>query len=245
MEHDDGFSFGIGAFETMSVLDGRAVLLDAHLERLNTTLERLGIGTRIRRSDVLEMTRGGALDGRALKIEVSERNTVFSDRPNPYDDARRARGFRLSISDIRRNETSPFTYMKSLQYGDSIMEKRRAMREGFDEPLFLNSRGEVCEGATTNIFFVREGRIATPPVGCGMLLGITRAYVMDRFDVEERIIRPEDMEDYEGCFITNSLMGAMAVSSIDEVAFEDRSVVSEVLRTYLGDVRNGLRRKDV
>lgn len=241
MEHDEGFSFGIGAFETMSVVDGRAVMLDWHLGRLNSTLEKLGIDARISREDVLGRTRGGDLDGRALKVEVSERNVLFSDRPNPYDDARRAKGFRLRISDVRRNETSPFTYMKSLQYGDSIVEKRRAMRDGFDEPLFLNSRGEICEGATTNIFFVEDGGIVTPPVGCGMLPGTMRAYVIERFDVQERIVRPEDMGCFEGCFVTNSLMDAIPVASVDGMVFNDTSVAARIHGTYLDDVRNGLR----
>lgn len=240
MEHDDGFSFGIGAFETMSVTDGRCVMLDRHLDRLNSALERLGIDRRIRRDDVLDRTRNGDLDGRVLKVEVSERNVIFSDRPNPYDDARRARGFRLCTSEVRRNESSPFTYMKSLQYGDSIMEKRRATSCGYDEPLFLNSRGEICEGATTNIFFVGGGGIVTPPVECGILPGTVRSYVLERFDVTEKVLRPEDIETFEGCFVTNSLMGAMAVTSIDGYVFRNRSAADAVMDAYNEDVRNGL-----
>ena len=156
MEHDDGFSFGIGAFETMSVAGGECVMLDRHLRRLNSALEMLGIDRSVDADEVSARTRDGSLDGRVLKIEVSEKNTVFSDRPNLYDASRYKRGFRLCVSDVRRNESSPFTYIKSLQYGDSIMEKRRAMRSGYDEPLFLNSRGEICEGATTNIFFTNK-----------------------------------------------------------------------------------------
>ena len=240
MEHDDGFSFGIGAFETMSVVKGRCVMARDHISRLTSALEDLGIARRISEQDIAEVVSDGHLDGMVLKVEVSERNTIFSDRPNPYDDARHSRGFDLCVSDVRRNETSPFTFMKTLQYGDSITEKRKAMSNGFDESLFLNSRGEICEGATTNIFFTDGDRIVTPPIACGLLPGTLRAYVVRNFDVTETVLRMDDLDRFDGCFVTNSLMGAMPVNSIGSICFGSRAVAETVQRTYVKDVDAGL-----
>lgn len=240
MEHDDGFSFGIGAFETMSVVNGRCVMVGDHISRMTSALEVLGIARRLSEQDIAEVVSDGHLDGRALKVEVSERNVIFSDRPNPYDDARHSKGFDLCVSDVRRNETSPFTFMKTLQYGDSITEKRKAMSNGFDEPLFLNSRGEVCEGATTNVFFTDGDRIVTPPVACGLLPGTLRAYVLRNFDVTEAVLRIDDLDAFDGCFVTNSLMGAMPVNSIGSIRFDNRAVAEAVHRAYVRDVDAGL-----
>ena len=240
MEHDDGFSFSIGAFETMLVHDGRCIMFVRHMDRLRRALESLGVGNRVDPRMLEDEVSDGHLDGRVLKVEVSERNVVISDRPVPYSDGDYARGFRLRIPEVRRNESSPFTYMKSLQYGDSIMEKRKAKADGFDEPLFLNCRGEICEGATTNIFFSKGGRLYTPEKRCGLLPGTVRSYVMEKFGAEEGVFFPEDLRGFDGCFVTNSVLGIMPVASIDGVGFHDRSLCDGIRKTYLRDVEDGL-----
>ena len=240
MEHDDGFSFGLGVFETMLVVEGRCVMMEKHLNRLNKGLDIIGLDKRIEPVEIERLVSDGHLDGRVLKIEVSERNTMISDRPNPYTPEDYKRGFELRTSIIRRNETSPFTFIKSLQYGDNILEKRRAHFEGFDEPLFLNGWGEICEGATTNIFFTDGDRIVTPDLSCGMLPGTVRSYVLENFDVEEMAIIPEDLEGFSGCFVTNSILGIMPVSNIDGFAFTDRSVADSIRAQYEKDVSEGL-----
>ena len=228
MEHDEGFSFGIGAFETMRVADGRCLMLMEHLERLNSALEDLTIDKRVDASYLDGITMDRHLDGRVLKIEVSEKNVVVNDRPVPYTAADYTRGFRLRTSCIRRNETSPFTFMKTLMHGENIMERRRARRDGYDETLFLNTRGEICECSSSNIFFSSEGSIVTPPVSCGMLPGIVRGFLCDRYDVTERCIMPEDLMTFDECFITNSVMGIMPVSSIDGISFESRKAYESI-----------------
>lgn len=232
MEHDDGFSFGIGAFETMLVHDGRCVLLERHLERLDSALRMLGIDRRVDERTVDSMTSDGRLDDKILKIEVSEKNTVFSQRDNRYTDADYDRGFRLRTTDVRRNETSPFTYIKSLMYGDNLMERHKAMDHGYDEALFLNTRGEVCECSSSNIFFISEGELVTPPVSCGMLPGTVRAFIIETIGAEERIIHPADIPGFDGCFLTNSIMGIMPVTSIDECMFRDTGSWKRVARIY-------------
>ncbi len=240
MEHDDGFSFGIGAFETMLVHDGRVVLADPHVGRLNRALEELGIPKRFDTDVINDHVSDGRLDGRVLKLEVSERNTIFSDRPVQYTEDDYVRGFDLTVSEVRRNETSAFTYIKSLQYGENIMEKRRAKAKGFDEPIFLNSRGEVCEGATSNIFFTRDGCIVTPDIGCGLLPGTVREYVIDSHEVEVRRILPDELDGFDGCFLTNAVMGIMPVRSFDGIVFGENGIAWEVRRRYLSDIEKGL-----
>ena len=65
-----------------------------------------------------------------------------------------------------------------------------------------------------------------------MLPGTLRSFVIDEFDVEERTILPEEIPSFTGCFITNSVMGVMPVSSIDGHGFDDRTVAGSVDRAY-------------
>lgn len=241
MEHDEGYSFGMGVFETMLVREDRCILLERHLDRLRHGLDALGIDADFDPSVIDRAVSGGSLDGRVLKVEVSPRNTILTDRVNPYSPEDYDRGFSLRTSRIRRNETSPLTFIKSLGCCDSIMEKRRVKADGFDEVLFLNSRGEVCEGATTNIFFTDGGRISTPRSECGLLPGTVRGFLLDELDIDETIIMPDDIRSYTGCFITNSLMGVMPVSSLDGFPFTDRSVADSIRRFYEDEVAKRLR----
>ena len=82
----------------------------------------------------------------------------MSVRENTYTEQDYEQGFITGYANVRRNETSPLTYHKTLNYGDCILEKRRVKAEGIQEPVFLNTRGELSEGATTNVFFVKRGR---------------------------------------------------------------------------------------
>lgn len=238
MEHDEGYSFGIGLFETMLVADGRCVMLDRHMRRLTHGMDVLGIRPDFDPSAITGRVSDGSLDGRILKVEVSERNVVLSDRAVPYKPEDYVRGFRLRTSPVCRNETSPFTYIKSLQYGDSIIEKRRAVADGFDEALFLNTKGEICEGSTTNVFFTNDDGIVTPKTSCGLLPGIVREYLLEKLDIEEEVIKPVNLPEYTGCFVTNSVLGVMPVRSVDGFVFDDRGKADEVAGLYREAVSN-------
>lgn len=76
-----------------------------------------------------------------LKIVASSENILFLTRENHYGPADYEKGFRLAYSKVRRNETSPLTYRKSLNYGDCILEKRAVRGTEIQEPIFLNTRG--------------------------------------------------------------------------------------------------------
>ena len=172
------------------------------------------------------------MENGVLKLTVSKENITITSRKNTYTTEQYEKGFELEYSNIRRNETSPFTYMKTLNYSDCIWEKRKAKENGFDEPIFLNTKGEICEGATTNIFFVSKDKIATPPVSSGLLNGIMRQYIMKIANVEERIIRPENISEFTEIFLTNSLLGIMPVKRLGEHTFNSRNIANKLIAEY-------------
>ncbi|MDD5892989.1 MAG: aminotransferase class IV, partial [Coriobacteriaceae bacterium] len=153
---DDGFFFGVGAFETIAVAAGQPLLLDAHLARLQRTCAYLGIDVDADMLDREVRERATApemADGRwAMKLTVTPENRLITVRPNPYGPESYERGYSLVTSAVRCNEGSPLTAMKTLCHADCILAKRAAQAAGFDEPVLLNNRGELAEGATTNLF---------------------------------------------------------------------------------------------
>lgn len=238
---DEGYQFGLGVFETVSVENKRPLFLGWHLERLHQSLDELGIPRFVTEAEVMSFLLSQNADDCALKIMVSDKNCVFTTRPNPYTPEKTEKGFRLMYSSVYRNETSPLVRHKTMNYGDCIWEKRRAASLGADELIFLNSRGEICEGTTTNIFFAKEGRLYTPSVSCGLLPGILRRFLKENFSVTECVLTREDVRQMDECFVTNSLMGVMPVTDLEEVQFSRGPLTEECMAAY-GKVRNNIRR---
>ena len=176
-------------------------------------------------------------DRGVVKILASDNNVCFTSRANPYEHLPSRPGFVLALSDICRNESSPFVYHKTFNYGDSIVAKRQATKRGIDEPIFCNTKGDLAEGAVSNLFFIKNGQLYTPPIEAGLLPGIVRAYVCHRYDVVERAIRPDEIPSFDECFLTNSLMGIMAVRQFGSHAFpvSENTRTAALFRTYLKD----------
>ena len=233
---DEGYSFGLGAFETIAVKEGRLLFLDRHLRRLDRTLRFLQIGTLdergITEKQVTDYVKQQKLTDGAYKLTVSKENVVFQKRKNPYTDGIRKTGFVMDFSSVRRNETSPLTAYKTLNYGDCILENRWAHGEGMNERIFLNTKGQISEGTVSNIFFVRNGKLYTPDLSCGLLPGILREYLCETENVEETVIYPTELGRYEECFVTNSLMGIMPVKQLGEWKSESREVTNQLLKKY-------------
>lgn len=230
---DEGYSFGLGIFETISVVENHAVLLNYHLKRLNDGREFLGIEKSITEDEINEYIENDPMKNGVLKIIISKENVIMQKRSNNYTQDKYEKGFSVEISSIRRNETSPFTYIKSLNYGENILEKREASKKGYDEPVFLNMQGQLTEGATTNIFFIKDNTIFTPELSCGMLNGTIRKYIIDTYDVNEKIIYPDEVEYFDEMFLTNSLMGIMPVSRFEKYEFRSRKKTQDILSEYL------------
>jgi len=90
---------------------------------------------------------------------------------------------------------------------------RAAIEEGFEEMLFLNARGEVTEGAISNIFVEQEGRWLTPPMECGLLAGVYRRHLLEtRADVEERVLLVKDLRIADAVYICNAVRGLRRVA---------------------------------
>lgn len=231
---DSGYFFGLGVFETIAVTEGRCVFLSHHLARLQASAAFFGLRRSITAATVKEYlkTQGQADYSGGLKITLSPENTILSLRENPYTPEDYQRGFKLTFNQVRRNETSPFTYHKTLNQGDNLQERTIAREQGFDEGIFLNSLGEITEGTLSNIFFVKNGGIFTPPISSGLLNGIMRQYIIDNNKVTEVALTTGALEKFDQCFITNSLMGIMPVRSLGDKEFSSLATAQQLQEAY-------------
>ena len=223
----EALNFGYSIFETVKVKNSGFGFLREHLDRLNSSFKLLGIDEKLEFEDIERICRRtveiNEFEDGALKILAAKTgkgiDTVVSLRKADYPEEKYEKGFRLLISEVRRNEKSVMPKVKSSNYLDNIFEKRKAAEKGYDDILFLNTEGKVAETAIANIFFLKDGNLFTPDTDSGILNGIVREKILEIAEntgikTEEGKFSLEDLKNADEVFLTNSLMGVMPVSEI-------------------------------
>ena len=231
IELDDGFSFGLGLFETILLYKGKAVFFDEHLARINQSIVDLTLNIeKLKKEEIYQYLESNKseLEYEVLKIVLTEKNRLFIKRAYTYTEEDYQKAFSLNISKVQRNET--------LNYADNISEKKKSKKLGYDEPIFLNSRGLVTEGATSNIFLIIDNKIYTPKISSGLLNGIIRQYIISNYPVIEIDIDLEFLNKADEVFLTNSLFGIMPVSSLDNKKLKSQKISREILSKYLDQI---------
>lgn len=136
-------------------------------------------------------------------------------------------GLKLSIATgLRRNPVESLNpAWKTGNYLNNILGLREARARGADEVLMLNHEGEITEAAVSNIAFVRNGIVITPPLEVGILAGVTRRLLIEKIapaagvSIWEEVLHPRDLAGMQECFLLSTTKGIIAVASIDDVTF--------------------------
>ncbi|EWY42682.1 2-keto-4-methylthiobutyrate aminotransferase [Skermanella stibiiresistens SB22] len=217
---DRGFTLGDGLFETIRVAGGRPCHLERHLARLAEGAATLGIplphstaeiaaglgrlleGNGLAEGSIrLTLTRGAG--PRGLLPPAAPSPTLLATAAPAAPSPPPARAVIASVT--RRNEHSPLSRLKSLNYLDNILARREAADRGADEALMLNTQGRLAEATVGNVFVMLDGALITPPVSEGALPGIARGLVIERLQVLERPVTVEELHRTAEIVITNSL----------------------------------------
>ena len=127
-----------------------------------------------------------------------------------------------------RNERSPLAGTKSISYAENSIALAWAKAQGADEGLFTNTRNEWCEGTTSNLFLIRQGRLQTPPLSSGCLPGVTRALLLHwsqekGIPVEELPLPMDALTQAEGILLTSSIREVQVVSHVNGIPIDPSS----------------------
>jgi branched-chain amino acid aminotransferase len=239
---DRGLLLGDGVFETIRAYDGRLFRLADHLARLEAGATVLdiplppGLGEAVAatlaangwRDAVLRLTvtrgatppdRGGLLLPTPPPPTVLITGRALTAPPYParcYDP-----GLRAVWAGPPRNEHSPLSCCKTLNYGDQILLRQAAARAEADEGLQRNTAGAVVGASVANLFLVQAGTLITPALECGCLPGVTRALVLELaamlgIPAVERVVLPEEVTGADELFLTNTLLEIAPVAILDD-----------------------------
>src|SRR3954463_7371318 len=197
-----GLQYGTGVFEGMKsypTAQGPAIFrLDAHLERFSKSAElsdlTIPYSMQVLTEASLEVIRANKLeaaymrpvaffDAGTLSVWTQECPVTVAIAAVPTGKylANADAGVRVTISPVRKfdNSAMPAWAKACGQYINSARAVNDAQRRGFDEALLLNSQGLVAEGSGENLFVVRNGGIVTNDKDASILMGVTRASVLE------------------------------------------------------------------
>lgn len=235
---DRSFLYGDAVFETMRGYAGVIFKLDAHLTRLLRSLRSLKIKHGYTKDHLkkavyktlnanalksayvrLVITRGEGRFGIGYKDTFTPNLIIVAKDFEGYPEWMFQKGVSARIIGVQ-NEYSILSNIKSSNYLNFILARFDAQGMGSDEAILTNTKGNITEGATSNVFIVRSGTIITPSINSGVLPGITRSVIIGiarklRLPVREKAVSRRELLGADEAFLTNSLAEVLPVTKIE------------------------------
>ena len=264
---DGGLLHGAGLFETMRAENSRVFRLEAHVERLRRSSEILlrpiDRDQLPEEDDCWELLARNSLKTARLRLTVTAGSMWVDsgdDQPEPtvlltaieltpyppeyYDD-----GISVTISRFKQSAADPLAGHKTTSRLSRLLALREAQQARCVEALWFTTENLLAEGSISNIFIVRDGIVATPPLSTSILPGIARAAILDvaqasELKVEQRAININDLLDADEVFLTNTIMQVMPVTTVEKRSIGDGKV-GPVAAGLLKDYRDLVRKECV
>ena len=250
---DRAFTHGFGVFETMLVVDSRLISANLHFVRMRDGCERLGISppddaelyegiqTLLQTLDLEEgrvrvrVVRTGGRGSLNELVGVDEVTMMGAEALPPVPDS-----VKVVVSPWTRNEGSPLAGIKCLSYAENLVALDDARLKGAEETILGNSRGEICEAATSNAFLVENSKLYTPHFDSGCLLGTARERVLrlaraEGIEVIEAALQMFRLDLAEEIFLTSATRGVVPVSEISGRALPTPGPVTGALKVAFED----------
>ena len=249
--------YGKGVFTTLAIYHGLPFLWDEHFLRLQNHAVKTGLNLEVDKLRLETALReliaaNNCRDGRArITIFDNSASRLWQTPENPPAEesvlittadvhVNRA-DWKLGVSPFRVNTSSPLAGVKSTNYLENLLAAEEAKLRGFDEAVRLNERGEIAAGCLSNIFWIADGKIFTPPLATGALNGTMRNFVIKTaaesgFEVVEKISELGGIRKADAVFMTSAGIGVKRVSR-----FEQRTLaINETFKLLTSKIEKGL-----
>jgi len=237
---DRGLLYGDSVFETIGTYGGRPFALKEHVRRLRRSADlvfiELGVSDEelsveveraIELAEIAEsyvrviVTRGSGELGLDPALAVAPQRIIIVTplhRPpeTAYTDG-------VTAITYRTTRTTDDTFAMGAKVGNylvAVLAMRQAKPLGANEALIVDGLGRIVEGATSNVFLVKDGRLVTPAENAGILVGITREVVLAAAKIEGISVKfacptVADAMAADELFITSSIRQMLAVTHVD------------------------------
>jgi branched-chain amino acid aminotransferase len=237
-----GFRYGDGIFETIRYANGRMMHRDLHLERLRHGAATIKLelpdfaGSPSPEEEIARTVEKNRLTGAArvrLMLFRGDGGLYELDGPGggyiiqvwPLDEQKQQfaeTGLVLGIYQGGVKACDELANLKSNNYLLYAMAAIHAKQNRCSDSLVLNTHGRVCDASIANVFWVKNGRVFTPPLSEGCVAGVMRKHLLQSpYGIEERPCSVEDIENADEVFLTNAIAGIRWVQSFKEKIFKN------------------------
>lgn len=222
---DRGLMFGDSVYEVIRCYPGKIFLLDAHIKRLRESLRKINVPepdlsdleTIIEKllsqnnlvnefaAAYVQVTRGNQIPRRHAFEKSLTPNIFIYVETFPQNNVDMLKGIKVGLEDDIRWMRCD---IKTAMLLPNILSQSRAKEDGLAE-IIWNRNGIITEGTHTNIFFVKDGVVVTPPLNNLILPGITRKQVLNmcseiQIATHERAISVNEIFNFDEIFITST-----------------------------------------
>ena len=258
-----GLHYASCVFEGERVYEGKIFKLEEHTERLFYSAERMGINVPYTQTEIndackkivnIQKVQNGYVrpliwrgsEMMAISAQKNKINVALAtwEWGSYFDPKLKLKGIKLNISNWRRPapNTIPWDTKASGLYMICTLSKHEAEAQGFTDSLMLDYEGNIAEATGANVFFKNQSGELHTPIPDSFLNGITRREVIKiakakGINVLERKIKPKEMKNFTGCFLTGTAAEVTPVSQISEYNFKVCEVITDLNESYQKLVR--------
>jgi len=229
---DRGLLLGDGVFDTMLYQNNELTYYNDHYKRLKTAAKLLSFNFNLTNEQLKNIITNLIKKNNFQNKQIAIRTNItrgVSKRGLDFDKSHKVgiyiklnlipkslfmKSIKLGIANIRRNNTSPISQNKTLNYLDNVIEKNRAAKNGYEDAIFLNINEKVCCTTTSNIFYVQKNKIYTPPLKDGVLNGVMREQFLKKKIASTQTTSLNNLLKSDYIFLTNSVFGIRPVKTI-------------------------------
>lgn len=253
---DRGLQYGDGVFETFRICKGEIPMWKFHQERLELAqlALKLPMGDFFIQWPSFVKQYLGHIDSGYAKLVISRGEGPrgyqipaqaqlnwwlrVADLPESYQ-AKQCNPFSLTLCQHPISRQPKLAGLKHLNRLDQVMARSEwSSLNDFDEGIMFNIDGDVIEGTMSNIFWVKDGHLFTPDLSQEGIDGCVRRWLIARGETLSQPVtlhketKLEELNNADGVFLTNSLMGIRAVSKIGSTAIEQSNQVGELAKEF-------------
>lgn len=239
---DHGFLYGDGVYETIRSYGSRIFMRDQHLSRLQRSTDAIGLRIpklnwpallheAMTRNEVgndqvdayirITVSRGPGDIGLDPALCPNPTIVIMTKPLTPPSPDQYRTGVSLIVAKTRRNLPSALDpQIKATNFLNNILAKQEAIVAGAFDSVLLNWESHLTECTVSNLFFVKDRRLYTPSLSCGILEGITRSIILTlahegQILAEEGAYTVADLQKADECFLSNTSMEVMPATSLD------------------------------
>lgn len=265
-----GFRYGDGIFETMRMFDGRLPFLEEHIQRLEAGMQLLQLelsehfGVSFWRFEIRRIVKYCRQKFPEQEKNFRIRLAVFRNEGGFYTPNTNTANYIIELIPLENDKfilnenglelgifrdvfvnTDKLANLKTSNSLPYVLAGLYRQEQGFDECLILNHKGNIAEGISANVFFIKGNKLITPPLSEGCTNGTLRRVVLRTatnlgFKIKEKPCDLNLLTEVDEVFCTNAIQGIQWIES-----YENQTFTNQKTKTILKKINKIIKTSEI